>query len=155
MSGRMFTAVFEAVDVSAVQDLFEIVAPTNGAVEIHEIVITADEDETNEQLPVRIRRGATSTGTGGSTLTPKPTDPAAGSSNSTVKANNTTQASGGTIDTLRRETANFLGSGYRYLPTPETRIGIKGNQRLTVGLPTAPAATKKLSGTIVFEEFGT
>ena len=71
--GRVYSAVFEGVSVSAVQDFFELTAPSAAAVCIHEVHITQDSDETSQQLPVRILLvpATITSGSGGSTLTPR------------------------------------------------------------------------------------
>jgi hypothetical protein len=154
--GRVYHGVFEGVSVSAIQDLFELTSPTGGAVCVHKIVITDDSTETSEQLPIRLRRGTsgTTSGSGGSSVTPAKTqsgDPAAAS---LLEANNTTVMSAGTITTVYREGANMVGSGFRYEPTPEERIWISGGERLACHLVAAPGSARVFSGLIIFEEVG-
>lgn len=150
----MYVATFSGVAVSAVQDLFAILAPSDAVVVIHEVVVTSDADETSEQLPITLKRGATAAGSGGSAVTPVPLEAGASAAGSTVRANDTTQAGTGTIVNLRREGVNLLGAGFRYLPTPETRIVLSPGIRLVVSLDAAPSASRNLSGTLVFEELG-
>jgi hypothetical protein len=154
--GRMYSAVFEGVSVSAAQDLFEITAPSTATVVIHSVSITQDASETSEQLPATIKRVPSPTsGSGGASVTPRklggPGDAAAAS---TVERNNTTRAtSGGTIETLRRRAENVL-NGWHWLFTPEERIVVPPSGMVVVGLEQAPAAALTVSGELVFEELG-
>lgn len=155
--GRMYSATFEGVAATAVQDLFELLAPTDAAVVIHRCEVTQDTIEISEQLPIRIVRGSgtVTTGSGGSTLTAKPLalgDPAYGG---TVKANNTTRMVVGTgvLSLLGRRAFNLV-TGFLYNPTPEERIVISPGDRVTFELSTAPAGSTNFSGEIVFEEIG-
>jgi len=153
----MYSAVFEGVTVSATQDFFEITAPSTGVVRLHEIHITQDDNETSQQLPVRILRvPATVTGgSGGSTPTPRKlggtTDAAAGA---VVKVNNTTPATtSGTLETLRRQGDNVL-NGWHWVFTPETRIDVPPSGVVVVRLVTAPSAGIPMSGELLWEEIG-
>ena len=151
---RMYSAVFEGVSVAAVQDFFELVAPSTGGVFIHEINITNDTSETSEQLPVRILRvPATATsGSGGTAPAKTPLFPGDPSASATVEANNTTVATTtGTLAVLRRQADNVL-NGWRWLFTPETRLFVPTSGMIVVRLVTAPAASTPMSGEIVWEE---
>jgi hypothetical protein len=155
--GLVYTAVFNAVAVTAQQDFFELVAPSDAVVKVHRILITQSTevgDAAEEGLNVLIKRGATTSGSGGGTPpTPQPTEfgfPAAGS---TVEINNTTKASAGTIQTLWAENWN-IRTPYEWLPTPECQLFLSPSQRLTVELATTPADSITMSGTLVFEEIG-
>lgn len=154
--GRMYSAVFEGVTVSAAQDFFEITAPSTGVVAIHEIHITQDTVEVSEQLPVRILRvpATITSGSGGSTPTPRKFasgDPAAAS---TVEVNNTTVATtSGTLEVLRRQGDNVL-NGWHWVFLPESRIYIAPSGCVVVRLVTAPASGMAMSGELIFEEIG-
>lgn len=154
--GRMYSAAFDAVAVTAAQDLFEVVAPSDACVVIHAIVVGQDTDAgdaQDEQLRIRLIRGHATSGSGGSSPTVAPLefgDPAFGG---TVEANNTTVASTGTPVTMHSEPFN-VRAGFVYRPTPEERITLSPSQRLVVNLPGAPADSLTMSGTIVFEEIG-
>lgn len=156
--GRMYVATFDAVSVSAVQDLFEIVAPSDAVVRIHSIDISNEVSETSEQLAIRLRRGegAVTSGSGGSTNTPEPTsngDPAFGG---TVEINNTTPmvAGSGAIKEFGRYGYNVVGGGFSWVPTPECRIDISPGDRFVVNLPTAPTSALTMSGVVYLEEIG-
>lgn len=153
MSGRMYTATFEGVAVTVQQDFFEVNCPADAVVRIHEVHITNGSDVDSEQIRIAIKRGATVSGSGGTTPTPGPLDFGDVAFGGTVEANNTTKANTGTIVTLHAEGVNIL-NGFHYIPTPESRIDLSPSQRLTVELLTTPLDSISMSGTIIFEEIG-
>ena len=153
---RMYGCAFDAVAVTAVQDLFELLAPTNATVRIHQLDLfqTTDlSDAQEEVLRLRIRQGQTSTGSGGSTGTAVPNDFDDSASGATVKLNNTTQASGGTI-----VVDDLWGWNIRMpltrIWTPECQPRIKGGRRATIELVGAPADSITISGNLVWSEGG-
>ncbi len=151
--GRMYSAIFEEVGVTAIQDLFEINSAADSVTVLHSCVITQSSDagdSADEQLSIIFHLGSTS-GSVGSAVTPAPLnlgDPAFGG---TVEANNTTQSTEGTI--LHAEAFN-VRNGFFYLPTPEARIPISPSDRLIIELQTAPADSLTMSGIIILEEIG-
>jgi hypothetical protein len=152
--GRMYSATFEEVAVTAAQDLFELVAPSDLAVVIHGMTFSQSTDagdSESEQLNILIHRGTTS-GSGGSTPTPNPMVVSTTASTVTVEANNnTTQSTEGAI--LHAECFNVM-SGFVHWWPPETRPVISPSGRLIVELQTAPDDSINMSGTIYFEEIG-
>lgn len=153
----IFVASFTAVAVTAAQDLFEIVAPSNSRVKIREIRLGQYSDAGDaaaELLSLTIIRGYTVSGSGGSSVTPVNLSPVSGAlaSTTTVEANNTTVANTGTVVTLLSDSFNIAG-GFRYYPVPEERIEIGVSQRLVIRI-TAPADSLTMNGTVVFEEVG-
>ena len=153
--GRMYSASISEVAVSAIQDLWELAAATNVAVVIHGLVIgqsTDYGDAAAEGLPIQFTRGHTVSGLFGSTVTPTALDPGGATADTTVEANNTTQAT--TSGVLVFADAFNVQAGYQLWFTPETRITIAGGQRLVVELPVAPTDAITVSSTIFFEEIG-
>lgn len=151
--GRMYSATFEEVAVTAAQDLFELVAPADMSVAIHGLVISQSSDAgdaASEQLNVLVHRASTS-GSGGSVPTPAPLAVGDAASTVTVEANNTTQGTEGTI--IHSESFNVMAGLQIWLP-PECRWMISPSGRLVVELQTAPADSLTMSGTIYFEEIG-
>ena len=152
--GRMYTASFGGVAVTAIQDLFEVNAPSDATVAIHSIAVGQSSDYGDseaEGLRVQISRAPTASGTGGSTLTPRPHEEGDAAFGGTVEANNTGQATG-TV-TIHEDTFN-VQAGWAYKPTPEERIVISPGGRLVVELPVAPGEALTMSGSITFEEIG-
>lgn len=148
--GRMYSAIFEEVAVSVVQDLFRISAPSDAVVVIHGFEISQSSDTDSEMLNLLVHRGTTD-GSGGTTPTPAPMEVGDAAFGGTVGANNTTQSTEGTI--LHSAAFNVL-NGYIWMPTPETRPVISPNGRLVVELQTAPGDELTMSGTIYLEEIG-
>ena len=99
--GPRFACTFNAISIQAAQDLFEIVAPSNSEVRIREIKIgqyTDFGDVKSDLVSILVMTGHTTGGSGGTQITPNKLGRRSGASvvaGSTVKRNNTTQASGG------------------------------------------------------------
>lgn len=155
--GRLYTAQFNGVAVTAQQDFFEIAAPSTMVVFIHWIELTQSTetgDAAEEMLSILLKRGVGSTtGSGGSTPTPVKLETGNPSASSTVKANNTTKMTAGTITTVHASTWNERAQ-WLWLPTPELRIVLAPSERLTVELGTTPADSLTCNGTVYFEELG-
>jgi hypothetical protein len=155
--GLMYSATFSSVAVTAQQDLFEYTAPADAVVIIHSVELSQSTDvgdAASEGLAILHKRGATTSGTGGTqAATPAPLEfgfPAAGG---VLDLNNTTKATAGTIVTLR--SSNWLiQTPYLWLPTPEVRHVLSPGQRYTVELATTPADSVTMSGELIFEEIG-
>jgi len=154
--GMLYTATFAGVAVTAQQDFFELAAPADCVVLIHQIQLSQSTevgDAQEEGLSLLFKRGATTTGSGGSTPTPSPIDFGYAAAGSTTKVNNTTKATAGTIVTMAADNWN-VRSPYLWLPTPELRFTLSPSQRFTLELATTPADSITMSGTLWFEEIG-
>lgn len=158
--GMMYSGQFNGVAATVQQDFFELLAPSDCVVIIHQIQITQSSDmgDANEEgLSVLMKRGVGSvtSGSGGTTPTPAKLQSGFAAAGSTLEANNTTKmATGsGTITTLWSDVWNIRGP-WLYLPTPEQRIVLSPSERLTVELGTTPADSITINGVIVFEELG-
>ena len=161
----IYTATFNAVAVTAAQDVFELVAPANSAVRIRECRIgqyTDFGDAAAEILSVLIIRGYTVSGSGGTSVTPANVKGLTGSlaASSTVEANNTTVANTGTPITLYSDVWNIATPWWFAPSMPSPRSGwwgehliIAPSQRVVVRI-TAPADSITVNGTLVFEETG-
>src|SRR4051812_40141175 len=97
--GLMYSVIFAGVAVTAQQDFFEITAPADAVVIVHSITLSQSTevgDAQEEGLSVLVKRGATTSGSGGTGPTPQPLEfgfPAAGTA---AEVNNTTKAASGT-----------------------------------------------------------
>lgn len=160
----IYTATFSGVAVSADQDIFEIVAGPSVHVAIRRIILgqySEFGDAAAELLPIKIIRGHTTAGSGGSTVVPcQLAQQATKTSTSAVAINNTTPAANGTPEVLWSESWNVM-AGFVYptvfAPMVSGRdsmalIRIGPGQRLVVNLATDPADEITLSGSIEFEE---
>ena len=152
--GRMYAVTFENVAVTAGQDFFEILPATQKPVAIHACFLSQStelRDVEEEQLRIKIIRGHTTSGSGGSSATARPLSPADTAAGATCEINNTTIASAGTAVDLHAETFN-VRTGWVYLPTPEMRPVSVNNAIIVVRLMAAPEDSVTMSGTIIFEE---
>jgi len=150
---RFYYATFQEQGVSELQDLFELNAPAAGIVVLHEVVLTQSSDagdSESEQLNVLIHRGSTS-GSGGSAVTPVKKESGDAAAASTVEVNNTSQSTEG--DVIRQESFNVM-AGLQTMWTPEMRPIISNSGRIVISLKTVPADLLTMSGTITFEEIG-
>ncbi len=151
--GRIYSASFEEVAVTAAQDLFEVVAPADASVIIHSVTITQSTDAGDaqaEMLPILIHRG-TATGSGGSSVTASPLQVGDAAFGGTVEANNTSQSVEGTF--LHAEAFN-VQIGFYFLPPPEDRPVVSPSALFIVELQAAPDDSITVNGTVVFEEIG-
>jgi hypothetical protein len=153
MSGLIYSVVFEEVAVTADQDLFEIVAPSDAAVLIHVLTLSQSSDagdSESELLSILMHRGTTS-GSGGSAATPRPMQAGFPAAGSTVEVNNTTKSTEGVQ--LYADAFN-VQLGLQKIWTPETRPVISPSGRIVIEVQTAPADSITMSGTLIFEEIG-
>ena len=152
-AGRVFAATISAVAVTAAQDVFSILAPGNKRVKIREVVLsqyTDFGDAAAEILSVLVVRGYTTVGSGGSAVTPRNLVSAGGGTGASIRANDTSVATGGTAEVLRATSWN-IQSEWVYIPDQPERAVLMPGQRLVVRI-TAPADSITLNATLVFEE---
>jgi len=156
--GRMYSVPFVAAAVAAANDLFELTAAAGKPCVVHSIEIeqyTEVGDAAEEGLSLTLRRGTsgTTSGSGGSSVTPVAqisSDAAAGLA---AESNNTTLMTGGTITTLRAWAWN-VRIPFNKVFTPDTAPVIAGGERLVLRLEGAPADSITVNGTVMVEEIG-
>jgi hypothetical protein len=153
---RCYTVNFEDVTVSAVQDLFSFDAATDKPIELVALEFaqnTETGDAAEEQLRIKVTRGNTTVGSGGTAPTPQPTSPGDSAAGFTARVNDTTQASAGTaVDLI--STAFNVRVGYSWGPVPYGMgIWTSGTSLLVVKLMAAPADALDLSGTATIIEY--
>ena len=154
--GRIYTATFGAIAVSAIQDIFEIVAPADAIVKIHRLHISQTSDvgdAAEEILRVQLTSGHTTSGSDGASVTPVPKELGDAAFGGTCERNNTTQASSGTIVEHYNWSWNIRGP-LEIVFTPEEAPILSPSRRACIELPAAPADAITMNGTIVFEEIG-
>lgn len=156
--GRIYSATFSAVAVSAVQDFFEILVGSGVVCVLHRVTITQQTEEgdaQDEMLRCSIFRvtGAPTSGSGGSTATARPFQQGDAAAGLTVEINNTTQLSGGTSVVLASEGWN-VRAGWDWYPAPEDRPSFQPSTRILVTLDEAPADAITMTGTVILEEIG-
>jgi len=169
----VFTATFSAVAVSAAQDLFEIVAPSDSRVRLLEIDIGQYSDFADAQaeiLSLLFFVGHATVGSGGTTITAGVENSTVGLANispygresgATVLVNNTTVATGTTAE-LMWATQWHVQAGFIWRPSEDMPRGLdpfrrhivlKPSQRLVIRC-TAPADAITTNGSVLFEEIG-
>ncbi len=148
---RVYSATFEAIAVTAAQDLFEINAPSTALVRILGLSIfqTTDVGDAEEEIrAILVKTGATTSGNG-TAITPVPNNQGDAAFGGTVERNGTTKATGGTIVTKW-----IFGWNVRvpldFFWTPETAPVIRPGIRGTIELLNAPTDSLTMSGTVVF-----
>jgi hypothetical protein len=147
----MYTVAFSGIAVSAAQDLIELIGAADKVCLLHRVVISDDTSETAESLPVQVIR-RTTTGSGGSAVTPVKVQPGDAAASFTANRNVTTP--GSASDVIVREGRDVV-SGWEFHPAPEGRPTFAGTSaRLCVHLVTAPGASRTLSGWALVEEIG-
>jgi hypothetical protein len=149
-----YTAIIAGVSVSAQQDLFQLVAPAAGLVTILELEIAQISDYGDaaaEGLGLQFMRGHTTTGSGGSSVTPNPiTGKISQVAGTGVMANNTTVATGGTPLTIYASGWN-IAAGHPKVWIPETRLVLRNAERGVFRM-TAPADAITVYATLTIGE---
>lgn len=144
-----YSGSFNAVSVSAAQDLFEVTAPSTHRVCILKAVFGQYSDFGDSQaelISITVLRGYTVSGSGGSPVTLVKTKSWGVVANSAVEANNTTVANTGTPETLWADTFN-VAAGW-WLPYP---IWLEASERVVFRI-TAPADALTMNGSLLLDE---
>lgn len=158
MSARFYTVVFENVSVSASQDFFEISPADDKPVALLGLTLdnvggTADAGDAQEELVrLLVRRGHTSSGSGGSAPTPgalNPNDTAAGFA---TEVNNTVIASAGSTVDLWAGGWNIRVPLREFWPQELWPQAAQGNTTIVVRLLSTPADAISISGTLYVAE---
>ena len=149
--GRLYSASFTEVAVSAQQDLFQIEANTVPAI-IHAVFLSQSSDvgdSESEGLSILIRR-VTDTVT--NDIAEVALDGGDAAANADLAINEITELTTG-ARTIHAEDWNIL-TPFTYLPTPELRPVVQVGNAIVVNLNTTPADAITMSGTLYFEEIG-
>ena len=155
--GRMYTVSFSAQAMTTAQDLFEITPADDKPVRIAGLWLyqtTELGDAAEEILPLVIKRGNATSGSGGAAGTIESVAPTSATPGFSAEVYNTTGASAGTEDILIRDGWN-VRMPYQLLLPEEMRPGAsQAHTTLVVALGAAPADSITVSGTIMIEELG-
>lgn len=155
---RVYTVEFDAVSVSAVQDFFEITPGDDKPLTLLGLVLsqygTADfGDAQAEGLGIKIVRGYTVSGSGGTAATAVPLDPGDASAGFTCEVNNTTQANTGSPVTVWADGFNVQVGYQMWFPENCQPKVNQGQTSLVCRLIGAPAdALSTMNGTLVVAE---
>lgn len=157
---RMYHGQVSAVAVTAAQDIFELLAPSDAVLVVHSWTVfqTSDVGDAQEEL-LRLETvrgvGAVTSGSGGSTVTTQPLEDGDVATGATLEANNTTRmvAGSGSLDTLEQYGWN-VRIPQQQIYTPETRPVISPGNRWTLALPAGPADSLTVTAMVTFAEIG-
>lgn len=153
---RLYTVQFSGVNVNSQVDWFEVAPATDRPLRVHALFIsqtTEIGDAQEEFLRTQVVRGHTTTGSGGTTVTPTPVNGRDVAAAFTAKTVNTTAASGGTTVTLHQESWNVrVGLALILTPDMRWRCDASSGQRIVVRLGITPADPITMGGTLYVEE---
>jgi len=153
--GKIYSAEFSDVSVAAAQDLFSLLVGDDEPIHLLGCIISQNSDVGDaaaESLTIRIMRGWGTVGSGGSAPTARNLDGKGGAATTTVRANDTTEASAGSVVNMHTEVWN-IAMPWIYMPIPELRIRVdQADDLLSVSLLAAPTDALITSGTIYWEE---
>lgn len=151
----MYVCNFAATAVTVQVDFFELITPATTGLELHALFIgqsTEIGDAQEEQLLWAVKRGATTTGTGGTqAAVPVALQGTAGAAVVTYDTLNTTKATTGTIVTLHNGAFN-VRAGLEMIWTPETRPMVGPSSRITIELQSTPTDSITFVGTAYIRE---
>jgi len=136
-------------------DLFEIVAPSDAVIQFLSLYagqISEFGDAAAEILKLQMIRGFTTSGSGGSSVTPTPAHKGFPAAGATVEANNTTLANTGATVTNHEDAFN-LQAGYNLRDLPEEFQFLSPGDRMVFRIA-APADATTFGGTLVYAELG-
>lgn len=152
---RMYTVEFESVATTAGTDLFELDAAAEHPIEVCGLFISQStdvKDAEEEMIRYRIVRGNTTSGSGGSTATPRPVDDGDAAAGFTCEINNTTAASAGTAVNLHSADFNLRIGESLWLPEG-CGWWTRGTTLLVCRLLAAPADSVSFTGTLYVREY--
>jgi hypothetical protein len=141
--------------VTTAKTLVYLTTPSSMAIEILSARITAQDEDTAEQISAELNRIATLGTPTATSITPKPTEE--GSAASSVTAAGNVTASEPTYDAagdaIARGGANKL-AGWEYVPLPEERAIVRPSDSVGLRLIDDLANATDLTAEIVYREIG-
>lgn len=155
--GRRYYVDLPPTAITVAADLFELTPADDRpirvlAVNLHQ---TSDFGDAQEEIISLVWvRGHTTSGSGGSTPTPRPVNPTDAAAGFTAEAANTTQASAGTGVNLARHGFNVRGGLERPYTPEECPEASQANTTLVLRMASAPADSLTIGGCVLVEEFG-
>jgi len=156
MNSNTYTVSFTEVAVTAQQDFFELIPADDKPLEVVGLFLGQSSDEGDaaaEMLKFKVSRGWTTSGSGGTEPTPRPTDPNDPAAGFTCEVNNTTVAKEGTEIVLHSDCFNVMAGEKLWLPDECTWKCSQGQTRLTVRLIETPTDSLTMSGTLYVKEY--
>lgn len=154
MIGRVYAVTGSAVVITAAQDLVENSPADDKPVELIGWHIGQNSDAGDAQdelLQITVIRGHTSSGSGGSSVTPAPLNPNDAAAGFAAEINNTTIASAGTTATLFASAWNVRAGSDVWLPEDVRPRASQANTTLVVRM-SAPADSITVNFVFWFRE---
>jgi len=156
--GRVYYVDIAPTAITVAADVIEITPADDKPIIIHAILdlfqTTDVGDAAEEIIGLVWVRGHTTSGTGGTAVTPRPKNPSDAAAGFTAESLNTTQASAGTGVNLLRHGWN-IRIPLAVIYTPEIRPeASQGQTTLVLRMAAAPIDSITISGCIVVEEEG-
>lgn len=160
MNGRMYAVTFDGVTITNAggdQDLLYIAPADDKICVVHAVAVSQSSDVADaaeEILRVKLIRGHSTVGSGGSAVTPTPLNPSDTAAGFTARRNDTTIASSGTGVDVWAEAFN-IRVGMLWVPTPEMRpIVTQAQGSLVLRLMSTVADDVTGSASMIVEEIG-
>lgn len=159
--GRPYTVPFEAVAISAVQDIWNVTPADDKPVRILGWTLSnvggtadaGDDDEEFWRLVVsRIGIAGQGASSGGSAATPQPTNAGDAAASFTARVNDTTLSTATNSVTIIATGHNIRNVEWVWLPDPVEVTATQGNTSISVRLMAAPGDAVTCSGTLLVEE---
>lgn len=151
---RTYSVQFNNVDVSAAQDLIGVYSGASMAFAVHSIQLGQITQTAVEAVRISLKRlpSTVTSGSGGTTPTPQKIVNGDVAATVTAHANDTTPATtNSTAVTILSDVFNLV-NGYQWIFPPDDRPVFAPSQAAIMSLDSVPAATRKVSGTMVIEE---
>lgn len=155
--GRKYWVDLPPTAVTVAADLFELTPADDKPIRVLSLNLhqTSDfGDAQDEVISLVWVRGNTTSGSGGSTSTPRPCNPSDTAAAFTVEIANTTAASSGTAVNLPRHGFNVRGGLERPYTPDEVFEATQANTLLVLRMAAAPADSLTIGGSILVEELG-
>ena len=157
--GTLYVATLPSTPtaITAQVDFFEFNAGSASGLLLHAVFIgqtTELGDAMEEQWIWSVKRGATTSGSGGNaSAAPVAMHALGAAANSAFESMNTTKATSGTIVSLHRDVFN-VRAGLQMIWTPEMRPHVGPSGRMTIELESTPGDTTSVTGCAIIEEVG-
>lgn len=151
--GRMYTGSFDNIDISNMQDVFELTAPLSAIVYIHSFWVgqSSDYGDAAAEGAICYLSKATTFGSGGTTVTPIKHEDGDAAFGGILKRNSSTRATGLTAGPV----CPFnIQAGCLWQPTPKEIIVLAPSGIAVVTISGVMADALRCHGHIVFEAIG-
>lgn len=154
---RVYTVSFTAVAVTVAVDVFQLTPADDKPIEIFGFFWGQSSDTGDaaaESIGYRVIRGFTTTGSGGTSTTPRPLNRSGVAAAFTALTNNTTGATTGTTNDLHSDVINIQAGEKLWLPEGAEWEASQADTTILIRLAAAPADSLTTHGTLYVREQG-